>query len=60
MDVKGRGCEDSSSSGAESMGAVLGEVRTGKRAFLLVVIGDLMVEAMGGKIVPNLDSSNCL
>merc|ERR1719209_257840 len=60
VDVKGRGREDSSTSGGESFGAVLGEVRTGKRAFLFVVIGDLIVEASLGKMVPTLDSSICL
>ena len=54
VDVKGWSGEDSS-----SWGAGFGEVRTGKRACLFVVIGDLMVEEMGGKMVPNLDSSSC-
>ena len=58
MDVKGCGREDSSTSGGESI--VFEDVRTGKRAFLLVVIGDLMVEASLGRMVPLLDSSICL
>merc|ERR1719367_114931 len=57
VDVKGRSLVVSSSSGD---GAVFGEMRgTGKRALLFVVIGDLMVEASGGKTVPTLDSKIC-